>query len=258
MLPLHDDNPTTRRPVVTVVLILACLAVYFLVQGGVKSALGEGATDQPEFTVKNAAIPCEIVQGHPLTDNELRRTFALNDPDACDKNDTSPQAFPDKQIYVALLVSMFLHAGLLHLGGNMLFLWVFGNNIEDHLSAFGFLAFYLAGGIVATLGHVALDPDSTVPVVGASGAIAAVMGAYLVLYPRARINSIIILGFFVLFRKIPAWVLLGVWFLSQFLIDPTSGVAWAAHVAGFVFGVIVGLVLRATGGRPTKRAPIYA
>ncbi|MEY2469363.1 MAG: hypothetical protein QOF21_2061 [Actinomycetota bacterium] len=121
MLPLKDDNPTSRRPVVTVVLILACLAVYFLVQGGVKSALGEGATDQPEFTVKNAAIPCEIVQGHPLTDNELRATFAFNNPDACDKNDASPEAFPDKQIYVALLVSMFLHAGLLHLGGNMMF-----------------------------------------------------------------------------------------------------------------------------------------
>ncbi len=148
---------------------------------------------------------------------------------------------------------MFLHAGLLHLGGNMLFLWVFGNNVEDRLSPILFLGFYLLGGVAATAAHIGLDPNSTVPVVGASGAIAAVMGAYLVLFPRARIHSVILFPPIILFRQIPAWVLLAVWFGSQFLVDPTSGVAWAAHVGGFVFGVLVGLPLRAAGTRDSPR-----
>jgi membrane associated rhomboid family serine protease len=255
MLPLKDDNPTTRPPIITLLVIAACVAVYFFVQpSGSASITGRNANDDASFTVEHAAIPCEIVQGHPLTVNELEATFQRGNTDACAKNDRSPEGFPHKSIYFALLLSMFLHAGLLHLGGNMLYLWVFGNNIEDRMGLVPFLLFYLLGGLAATFAHVALDPNSTVPVIGASGAIAAVMGAYLVLYPRARVHTAIFLGI-VLFRPIPAWVVLGFWFLSQFIVDPTSGVAWAAHVGGFVFGVVVALIVRALGGRSQPSNP---
>ncbi len=236
----------------TVALILVCVGVYFLVQPSSRIVTGNTAQNDAAFTVEHAAIPCELSQGHALTVNELNRTFVQGDTSACDSNDTSQKGFPDKNIYVALLVSMFLHAGLLHIGGNMLFLWVFGNNIEDRIGPIPYLAFYLVGGLVATGAHVALDPNSTVPVVGASGAIAAVMGAYLVLYPRHRVHSLILFPPFVFFRSLRAWVLLGFWFASQFIIDPNSGVAWAAHVGGFVFGIICGLAMRVLTTEATR------
>lgn len=254
MLPLHDDNPTRHRPVITLGLILACAAVYFLVQpSGGASITGRNAQSDAAFTVEHAAIPCEVIQGRPLTVNELRATYEGGNSDACASNDHSAEGFAHKQVYLALLLSMFLHAGLLHIGGNMLYLWVFGNNIEDRLGKIPFLLFYLVGGLVATFGHIALDPHSTVPVVGASGAIAAVMGAYLVFYPTARVHTAIFFGI-ILFRPIRAWIVLGFWFVSQFFVDPTSGVAWAAHVVGFGFGIIVALIVRALSGRnsPTK------
>jgi rhomboid family protein len=144
----------------------------------------------------------------------------------------------------------------LHLAGNMLFLWVFGNNIEDRMRPLGYLLFYLAGGVVATLAHVVLEPHSTVPMVGASGAIAAVMGAYLVLFPNAPILSVIPIFFIGVLQEIPAKWLLGLWFVTQFLISPNSGVAWAAHVGGFVFGVLVTLPLRERL-RPPRRHPVW-
>lgn len=255
MLPLRDDNPTIRKPIITVALIAACVAVYFFVQpSGSASIGGKNASSDAAFTVEHAAIPCEISQGHALTVNELQATYQDGNSDACAKQDNSPPGFPHKQIYFALLLSMFLHAGLLHLGGNMLYFWVFGNNIEDRMGLIPFLGFYLVGGLAATFGHIALDPNSTVPVVGASGAIAAVMGAYLVLYPRARVHTAIFFGI-ILFRPIPAWVVLGFWFISQFAVDPTSGVAWAAHVVGFLFGVLVALIIRLAGRRNEPRSP---
>jgi membrane associated rhomboid family serine protease len=255
VLPLRDDNPTSRKPVVTVAVILACAAVYFLVQPSSPLVSGQTAQNDAAFTVEHAAIPCEVVQGHPLTINELNQTFTNNDTSACSSGDNSPAGFPNKNVYLALIVSMFLHAGLLHIGGNMLYLWVFGNNIEDRIGPFLFVAFYLVGGLVATAAHVALDPNSTVPVVGASGAIAAVMGAYLVLYPRHRIHSLILFPPFVFFRSVRAWLLLGFWFVSQFAIDPNSGVAWAAHVGGFAFGIGCGLIIRATTTDSTPANP---
>ena len=258
MIPLRDDNPTTRPPIITVLVIVACAVVFFFVQpSGRTSVLGKQAQSDTAFTVEHAAIPCEIVKGRPLHIDELRRTFVGNDPDACDAADHSAAGFPGKQVYLALLVSMFMHAGLLHIGGNMLFFWVFGNNIEDHMGHVGFALFYLVGGIVASLGHVLADPNSTVPVVGASGAIAAVMGAYLVLYPKARVHSLILFPPFVFFRSVAAWILLGIWFVTQFFVGTNSGVAWVAHVAGFVFGVIVGLILRAAGSTPATRLPAF-
>ena len=230
MIPLKDYNPTRSTPIVTVVLIVACVGIYFGFQQ-------QG--DQNEFTYRRAAVPCEVVTGQPMTEQEI----VTGD---CTRRDTEDPVFPAKSVIAALFTSMFLHGGLLHLGGNMLYLWVFGNNIEDTKGKLVYLLFYLASGIVATLAHVALDPGSTIPLVGASGAIAGVMGAYLVLFPRVQIRSLIMF-FLIMFRDIQARWLLGIWFVSQFFIGQDSGVAWAAHVGGFVFGVVVGFIWKARG-----------
>ena len=262
MIPLKDYNPTSRFPWVTVLLIAACAAVYFGMQPGGKSTFVQSdaqnrAGQDLKFTVEHAAIPCEIVKGRPLSDDEIRRTFVDGDGTACETSPTSAQDFPHKNVYLAILYSMFLHGSLLHIGGNMLFLWIFGNNIEDRAGPLKYLLFYLAAGLVATATFVAIQPNSTVPMIGASGAIAGVMGAYLVLFPNVRIRSLLILGFFVLFRDIPAKWLLLFWFALQFFTSPSSGVAWTAHVGGFVFGVLVGLVWRASGRSQLAPVPPY-
>jgi membrane associated rhomboid family serine protease len=147
---------------------------------------------------------------------------------------------------------MFLHGSLLHLGGNMLFLWVFGNNVEDRLRTLGFAFFYVIGGVVASLAQVLVDPSSPTPIIGASGAIAAVMGAYLIWYPNARVNTLFFLGFIFWFRIRARWLLIA-WFVLQFFTGPNSNVAWVAHVAGFVFGMAVGALLRPTHPRPAAQ-----
>lgn len=180
MISLRDDNPTTHPPVVTVVILAAIASVYFFVQPG-------GAGAEARFTYANAAIPCEVVRARPLTIDEVNHTFGGHDR-SCTTTPTSPDPFPAKNVYLAVLVSMFLHANLLHLGGNALFLWVFGNNIEDRMGHVWYLVFYLAGGLAAAAAYMAAKPTSTVPMIGASGAIAAVMGAYLVLFPRTPVG----------------------------------------------------------------------
>ncbi|HEX2574710.1 MAG TPA: rhomboid family intramembrane serine protease [Aquihabitans sp.] len=251
MIPLKDLNPASRRPVVTVAVVLACAAVWFLVQQGQRGddvVPIEPAGQQVvlpadlSFNLERAAVPCEVVQGEPLDLEEVRATFASGDDQACAGPRQSPELFPSKAIWGSVLVSMFLHGGLLHLGGNLLYLWIFGNNVEDRLGHVAFAAFYLVGGAVATLAHVAVNADSTVPLVGASGAIAAVMGAYAVWYPNARVRTIVPV-FLVLFLEVRAKWLLGFWFVLQFFTGNEGGVAWVAHVGGFVFGVVAGLVL---------------
>jgi membrane associated rhomboid family serine protease len=238
VLPLHDENPTRTKPIVTLLLIAACVVVYFGFQ-----PKGSGDT---AFTYRQAAIPCEVTTGHPLTINEIEQA-------TCNRHDEESPAFPQKHVWVSILVSMFLHGGLLHLGGNMLFLWIFGNNIEDTKGRVTYLAFYLVSGVVATLTFIALAPTSTVPLIGASGAIAGVMGAYLVLFPRVRIKTLFFF-FIILFRSVEARWLLAFWFVSQFFVNPSEGVAWTAHVGGFVFGVLVGLVWRARRKPEAARA----
>ncbi|HVM01893.1 MAG TPA: rhomboid family intramembrane serine protease [Acidimicrobiales bacterium] len=241
MIPLKDENPTTTTPVVTVILIAACVLVWVGVQQGGQRE------DNDAFTFQTAAIPCEVVQGRPLTVEEVRDTVQFDDETACTSSPVTEPFFPDKNEYLALLYSMFMHGSWIHLLGNMLFLWVFGNNIEDRLGTAKYLGFYVVAGVVATAAHIAVQPASTVPLVGASGAIAGVMGMYLVLFPNVQIRSLILLGFFILFRDISAKWLLGIWLVSQFFVNPNEGVAWMAHVGGFVFGVMAGLLLRATG-----------
>jgi membrane associated rhomboid family serine protease len=232
VIPIRDDNPTSRRAIVTLLLLVVNIVVFAVVQPH-----DTGGIEETRFTYEHAAIPCELRQRSPLTVAEYQA-------DRCGVNfgDTRP-IFPDKNVWLAVLVSMFLHGSWLHVLGNMLFLWVFGNNVEDYLGRFGYVAFYLFAGLVAAATYILSNPDSITPVLGASGAIAGVMGMYLVLWPRARVTSFVpIFIFFVV--SLPAALVLLTWFGLQFLTDPNSGVAWVAHVGGFVVGALVGLALR--------------
>ena len=237
VIPLRDENPTTRAPIVTVAIILACVAAYFGPQQGVSDEI-----EAIEFNLEWAAIPCELKTGEPLSVQEIEATFNNGDTAACVDDGTDRSLFPDKIVYLGVVTSMFLHGSLLHLLGNMWFLWIFGNNIEDRLGHLRFVAFYLFGGVFATAAHYAVQPSSTVPVVGASGAIAAIMGAYALWFPNAPVRTIV----FYFLRDISAKWFLGIWFVTQFFTGTDSGVAWMAHVGGFLFGAIVGLVLRET------------
>ena len=261
MIPMADENALRRVPWVTILLILTSCAVYFAVQPGSRTldqllnpSLGSGSQEELRFIVDNAAIPCEVTQDRALTNREFRDTFAFGETSSCShRDDGSGPHDADKHIYLALLVSLFLHGSPQHLFGNMLFLWVFGNNIEDRKGWWRYLALYLAAGIVATFSHVLVDPDSTIPVIGASGAIAGIMGAYLVCYPAARVKSIIFFGPLLL-RKVRASWLLVIWFGEQFLVQG-SNVAWAAHVGGFAFGALVGVWWRIRDTRAARSMP---
>ena len=162
MLPLRDDNPTQHRPIVTWLIIGICVIAYFFWQ---PTPFDETVSDT-QFTVEHAAIPCEVIHGRPLSIDEARATFNLGNTEACGIGQPRPAAIPDKLVYPSVLVSIFLHGSLIHLAGNMLFLWVFGNNVEDRLGKLAFALFYLGGGIIAAIGHIAVNADSTVPVIG--------------------------------------------------------------------------------------------
>jgi membrane associated rhomboid family serine protease len=236
VIPIRDDNPTSTKPILTIAIIAACIYIFAAVQPH------DRAQDQV-WTVEHAAIPCEVVHGEPISNNLSRQ---------CDGQLSIPalpgsvEPFPHKNVFLAVVVSMFLHGSWLHVLGNMLFLWIFGNNIEERLGPVGYAFFYLVAGVVAALAHIATQPNSTVPVVGASGAIAGVMGAYLVLYPKARILTIVPLFIFLQFVYLPAFVVLIGWLILQFFTNPNTGVAVAAHIGGFIFGAAVGLFLRGT------------
>lgn len=214
MLPIKDDIPTQRTPIVTIVLIvLNCLVfIYEFMQGD------EGFA---RFTYVWGLIPVELTTGVELT----------------------PQASVSS--LVNLFTSMFMHGGFLHLGGNMLYLWIFGNNIEDRLGRSKFILFYLASGVVAALAFIATSPHGEVPMVGASGAIAGILGAYLVSYPHARVVTVLFVFFFIRVTRIPALIVLGFWFVLQVfnglpaLGSSGGGVAWFAHIGGFLFGLAV-------------------
>ena len=236
MIPLRDANPTRRTPVITFALIAACFIV-FAVELGVEASGGEEALSR--FFQTWGAVPSRI-------------SAALDGT-----GDAATAA-------TGVFASIFLHGGWEHLLGNMLFLWIFGNNIEDRLGRLPYLLFYLAGGITAALAQVAIDPASDIPLVGASGAIAATLGAYLVLYPRARILTLVFLVFFYQLIEVPAVIILAFWFVLQ-LIDGVAslgaqtaggGVAFFAHIGGFVAGALVGVAVRAMG-RGNPRSPTW-
>ena len=222
MIPLHDDNPTTVTPFVTVALIVAC-SLVFLYEVSLPPALSQ------QLIFHYGAIPAAFF-GHGL--------------DSSVDSAALPASF-------SLVTSMFLHGGWMHLIGNMLYLWIFGNNIEDVMGHAKFVIFYLICGILAAGSHALTDPSSTIPMVGASGAISGVLGAYLLLFPRAQVLVLIPLGFFIRMMYVPAGLVLGFWFLLQILSGSATlgqsggGVAWFAHVGGFVAGLaLIGLFKR--------------
>jgi membrane associated rhomboid family serine protease len=248
VIPLRDENPTSRPAVVTILLILLNLGVYFGVQ------LPRSETS-PAFEYEWAGVPCEVRTGEPIV--AVPATTSVP-PGSCAvraRGIFAPeQPFPDKNVWLAVFTSMFLHGSILHVLGNMLFLWIFGNNVEDQLRPAAYLFVYLAGGIVASVVHILGNVDSTIPFVGASGAIAVVMGAYMVWFPHARILTAVPLIVIYTLVRLPAVFVLGLWFGLQFLTQSSSGIATLAHIGGFVFGALVGLVLRGAGfPRPTVR-----
>jgi membrane associated rhomboid family serine protease len=240
LLPIKDDIPTRRFPIVTVVIIAINVIVFFGFQ--VNSVSLDGADLKQDVVVRYAAIPYEIT--HPGKQCAETSTGEIACGQADEVEAATGETFPST--WLTIFFAMFMHGGLLHLGGNMLFLWIFGNNIEDSMNRGLFVLFYLLGGLVAMLAQTAFDTNSVVPTLGASGAIAAVLGAYALLYPRARVLTLIIIIFFVTILRLPALFVLGFWFLLQ-LLDFSStqpieggggGVAYLAHIGGFIFGLV--------------------
>ena len=251
LIPISDANPTRRFPIVTLLLIGLNVVAFFLTPG-----LGQTAESNHYF-IEQAPIACQVVDTCP------DERFLVGDA----VTQIPERDFPS--FLLSALYSTFLHAGFLHIIGNMLFLWVFGNNVEDFLGRIKYLAFYLLGGLAASLAHVywtlassgnectPLDLSPCIPSVGASGAVAAVMGAYLLLFPRARVNVLVPIFFIFTVIQVSALITLVAWFAYQFFIAwqeqaGVTGVAWMAHVAGFVFGLVAIFLL---GGRPHQPPP---
>ena len=225
MFPISDLNPARSAPLLTILVIVANVLVFFFIQP-------RDLEGSIEFGYRHAAVACELTTREPLTADEIRSGRCVTDGAA-------NAVFPAKPLVLSVLVSLFLHGNLVHLAGNMWFLWIFGNNVEEAFGRIGYALLYLLGGVAATLAFVFAQPTSTDPLIGASGAIAAVLGAYLVLFPSRLVMSIV----FITLIPVPAALFLGLWFLGQFAVaDP--GVAWQAHVGGFVVGALVAVALR--------------
>lgn len=229
MIPLRDENPARDRPVVTSLIIMANIFVFLY-----QLQLGAGLN---QFFQQFAVIPADIFR--------------------------ESSAGPLRPL-LPLVTSLFLHGGWLHLIGNMWMLWIFGDNVEDRLGHGRYLLFYLMGGVVANVAHILTNPHSALPTIGASGAIGAVLGAYACLHPRAKVLTLIPLGFFLQTVEVPAWIFLGLWFGLQLLQGTFSlftrgahevgGIAFWAHIGGFAFGYVVGLLFGGRRERPDMLA----
>ena len=253
VLPVHDVNPTRRTPWVTRLLLLVNVVAFVLSPLAVAPLLDPSSPDaicsQVAFFDEFGAKPAEVLT------NDADDTVATGEVVAAGPGEvtceTAPPAY-DKSPVLSVLTAMFLHGGWAHLLGNMLFLFVFGNNVEDRLGRLRFLAFYLACGYAATYGFSLFFAGTSSPLVGASGAIAGVLGAYLVLFPRARVWSLLTFLFFLPVR-LPAWFVLGSWFVLQYLyargagLTEATGTAYLAHVIGFVVGAALVWRQRGTG-----------
>jgi len=231
LLPLKDNIPTVHFPIVTIGLIVANVLAYLLWQQGGLSFGEPSSQHYIDNVIDYGTIPYEVMN----PGEQCPRPGA--GPDACSADLGGPST------WLTLLTSMFMHGGLIHLGGNMLFLWIFGNNIEDSMGRLKFVAFYLLGGLAATMAQVLIDTESTVPGIGASGAVAAVLGGYALLYPRARVVTLVIIIVFITVIELPALLILGLWFLLQLydagqpVAGEGGGVAYFAHIGGFLFGL---------------------
>jgi membrane associated rhomboid family serine protease len=207
MIPIKDEIPTRRIPIVNYVLIAINILVFVY-------QLLLGPNELNQFVQAFALIPVQVTTGVGVGD------------------------------VADIFTSMFMHAGWAHIGGNMLYLWIFGDNVEDAMGRGTYIVFYLTGGILASLAHIATNVSSPIPTVGASGAIAAVLGAYMVLYPQSRVMTLLILGYFIRMTAVPAVILLGFWLILQFFqgvlsFGATVGVAFWAHIGGFVAGYAI-------------------
>lgn len=220
MIPIRDQIKPRRTPIINYLLIAVNIIVFIL--------QWSAGANQESIVYEFALIPASFSDGIDLS--EIRDVFT----------------------------SMFMHAGLMHLLGNMIYLWIFGDNVEDAMGHFTYLLFYLAGGFVASITHIFVNPGSQIPTVGASGAIAAALGAYLVLYPQSRVATFIPLGFFMTLRMLPASIVLVMWFVLQLFngvltlgAADMGGTAFWAHIGGFVFGAFIALFFR--GKRSTRQ-----
>ena len=276
MIPLKDNVPTSRFPILTILLIAANVLVFvwqFSLDGDPRSAsspvlAAAGASERDEVNFEYGAIPREITKPGtycaPVAISSAGGIESRCGPRDAIEEETGLDQAP---WWLTILTSMFMHGGILHLVGNMLFLWVFGNNIEDSMGRMRFIAFYLLAGIIAVYAQALIDTSQTTPTIGASGAVAGVLGAYALLYPGARVLTLILIIFFVTLVEIPAVILLGLWFLLQFLpvvgqlatpeiAGEGGGVAYLAHVGGFVFG-LVAIKLFADRARDLGATPRY-
>jgi len=255
LFPFHDNNPTRRWPILTVLLILTNVGIYvWLYQ--------QTPAKQADIYAHFGFVPKRIQQ---LQDPKVK-VEVVTEPDADaqqgaanaqDKKDKKviPLAADQPEILISLMTCMFLHGSWLHLIGNVWFLWIFGNNIEDRLGHFIFILFYLIVGLLATACHWAVDQGSEIPIIGASGAIAGVLGAYAVTFPTARIKCLLFLVFFITILELPALLVLLIWFGMQLLmgfqdVGNAAGVAWWAHVGGFLAGVFLMPLLAAGAPEP--------
>ncbi|MBN1443009.1 MAG: rhomboid family intramembrane serine protease [Planctomycetes bacterium] len=256
MIPIRDNIRALRKPLVNYAIIAGCALVFFL-QLQETAGPGEGLVEL------YGMIPRRVTQpGEPLTvpvpqRGPFGRVVIVQQPVA--ESPVPP--------WLTLLTCIFLHGGWLHFLGNMWFLFIFGDNVEDRLGHLGYLAFYLIAGVGASLAHLIANAASTVPTIGASGAIAGVMGAYFLLYPRAMVLAVIPIFFIIRLVVLPAPIFLGFWFLLQFLqgamqtSSQAGGVAWWAHIGGFAFGVAAVFALRTSGiisGREIETHPAAA
>jgi membrane associated rhomboid family serine protease len=262
LFPLKDNIPTRNFPVVTVTIIAINVLVFVFFQQALTGPYGGfDSSGDPVKTFEFSFIPYEL--------SHVGDKCGITQVGGIDCREDASGLLPGNDqvpVWVTIFTSMFMHGGVLHIGGNMLFLWIFGNNIEDSMGKLKFILFYLAGGVAAVLAQYFIGgQNSEVPTLGASGAIAAVLGGYALLYPRARVITLVFIIFFITIITLPALVVLGVWFLLQFL-DAGSqpagggGVAVWAHIGGFVFG-LAAIKLFASRYNPNyeepQRLPVY-
>ena len=266
MIPIKDNIPTDRFPFVTVALIVVNFIVYLLAIRHGGSFISGPDTHE---VLKYGAIPKALTHSGV----HCAEVSPVNNPQAAEvlcnggvlaANGISPENTLSP--WETVFTSMFMHGSILHIGGNMLFLWIFGNNVEDSMGPVKFIVFYILAGIAALALQVAIGPNSTAPTIGASGAIAGVLGGYILLYPRARVLTLVFIILFFTVIELPALVMLGIWFIEQAvfgaanLTNPTGGgggVAYFAHVGGFAFGLATIKLLATKRKEIPPRFPVY-
>jgi membrane associated rhomboid family serine protease len=267
LIPIKDNIPAGRFPFVTAVLIAINFIVYLLsIRHGGSFISGPSELE----VIKYGAIPGALTHPGVHCAGVIQQT--VSGPGSpmilCDTAKLNASHIAAENLlpaWLTIFTSMFLHASIIHLGGNMIFLWIFGNNVENAMGPVKYVGFYLAGGIAALALQTAVSPDSTAPTLGASGAIAAVLGAYIVLYPRARVLTLVFIILIVTVIELPAWVMLGIWFAEQAAFGAAGltsaggggGVAYFAHVGGFVFGLLTVRLLAKRAGQPPPARPVY-